>query len=168
MTSSRSTRLISCLRSHKLLCSQCPALSCLQLLSPFQLANIVVQTYPWVPDTNELLNMVARELHEPSADELFGLSGTKPSASARASPDAADRGHTVEHSSDNQAASNFLPGQVLLHHALLAGCAIFHMHIWASAMPRVNGEGQRGMLPIEHILPSTAERSAVFCKNVTG
>ena len=91
----------------------------------------MVQTYPWVPDTNELLNMVARELREPSADELFGLSGTKPSASARASPDTADRMHTVEHSSDNQAATNFLSGQVLLHGALLAGRAAVQMHMRA-------------------------------------
>ena len=107
--------------------------------------------------------MVARELHEPSADELFGLSGTKPSASARASPDAADRMHTVEHSSDNQAATNFLPGQVLLHCALLAGCAIALMHIWAFVMRRVGV-----FLPAERTLHSTAKRSAVVWKTVAG
>ena len=135
----------------ELLCSQCPHLPCLQLLSPFQLANIVVQTYPWVPDTNELLNMVARELHEPSADDLFGLSATKPSASARASPDAADRMHTVEHSSDNQAATNFLSGQVLLQSTLLAGCLLY----------TGGGFGWAG----GHILHSTAERFTVFWKS---
>lgn len=91
--------------------------------------------------------MVARELHEPSADELFGLSGTKPSASARASPVAADRMHTVEHSSDNQAASNFLPGQVLLHCASAAGCATVHIRIcnaegWVGGMGPGEGRGE--------------------------
>lgn len=91
--------------------------------------------------------MVARELHEPSADELFGLSGTKPSASARASPDAADRMHTVEHSSDNQAASNFLPGQVLLRCASAAGCATVHIRIcnaegWVGGMGPGEGSGE--------------------------
>ena len=45
----------------------------LQMMTPFQLANIVVQTFPWVPDTGALLNILAAQEDEPSAIELLGF-----------------------------------------------------------------------------------------------
>lgn len=47
--------------------------SALQMMTPFQLANIVVKTYPWVPDTGALLNILAAQEDEPSAIELLGF-----------------------------------------------------------------------------------------------
>ena len=44
-----------------------------QMMTPFQLANIVVQTYPWVPDTGALLNILAAQEGQPSAIELLGF-----------------------------------------------------------------------------------------------
>lgn len=43
------------------------------MMTPFQLANIVVQTYPWVPDTGALLNILAAQEGQPSATELLGF-----------------------------------------------------------------------------------------------
>ena len=43
------------------------------MMTPFQLANIVVQTYPWVPDTGALLNILAAQEGQPSAIELLGF-----------------------------------------------------------------------------------------------
>ena len=45
----------------------------LQLITPFQLATIAVETYPWVPDTGALLNQLAAEDGQPSAVELLGF-----------------------------------------------------------------------------------------------
>lgn len=45
----------------------------MQMMTPFQLANIVVQTYPWVPDTTVLLNVLAAQESQPSAIELLGF-----------------------------------------------------------------------------------------------
>ena len=45
----------------------------LQMMTPFQLANIVVQTYPWVPDIGALLNVLAAQEGQPPAVELLGL-----------------------------------------------------------------------------------------------
>ena len=45
----------------------------LQMMTPFQLANIVVQTYPWVPDTGALLNILAAQEGRPSAIQLLGF-----------------------------------------------------------------------------------------------
>lgn len=47
--------------------------SVLQMMTPFQLANVVVQTYPWVPDTGALLNILAAQENQPSALELLGF-----------------------------------------------------------------------------------------------
>ncbi len=54
--------------------------SVMQMMTPFQMANIVVQTYPWVPDTGALLNQLAAQEGQPSAIELlgFGDSGVPP------------------------------------------------------------------------------------------
>lgn len=46
---------------------------CLQMMTSFQLANIVVQTYPWAPDTGALLNQLAEQEGQPSAIELLGF-----------------------------------------------------------------------------------------------
>ncbi len=43
------------------------------MMTPFQLANILVQTYPWVPDTGALLNQLAEQEGQPSAIELLGF-----------------------------------------------------------------------------------------------
>ncbi len=43
------------------------------MMTPFQLANIVVQTYPWAPDTGALLNQLAEQEGQPSAIELLGF-----------------------------------------------------------------------------------------------
>lgn len=72
----------ACMRSSILMCSTCVILRqcnmqltvvCLQMMTPFQLANIVVQTYPWVPDTGALLNQLAEDEGQPSAIELLGF-----------------------------------------------------------------------------------------------
>lgn len=45
----------------------------MQMMTPFQMANIVVQTYPRVPDTGALLNQLAEQEGQPSATELLGF-----------------------------------------------------------------------------------------------
>ena len=45
-----------------------------QMMTPFQMANIIVQFYPWTPDTGELLNQLAAQRGQPHASELLGFS----------------------------------------------------------------------------------------------
>ena len=55
------------------------------MMTPFQMANIVVQTYPWVPDTGALLNVLAAQEDEPSALELLGFADVQTAADCGAS-----------------------------------------------------------------------------------
>lgn len=48
-----------------------------QMMTPFQMANIIVQFYPWTPDTGELLNQLAAQRGQPHASELLGFSDKK-------------------------------------------------------------------------------------------
>ena len=48
------------------------------MITPFQMANIIVQFYPWVPDTGEILNQLAAQQGEPHATELLGFADKKP------------------------------------------------------------------------------------------
>lgn len=69
------------------------------MMTPFQLANIVVQTYPWVPDTGALLNILAAQEGQPSALELLGFAdGSVAADSAPTDPsaqDSSDAGHEI-------------------------------------------------------------------------
>ena len=56
------------------------------MMTPFQLANIVVQTYPWVPDTGALLNILATQEGQPSAIELLGFADGSDADSAPVPP----------------------------------------------------------------------------------
>ena len=52
----------------------------LQIVRPYQLAQVVVMASPWVPDTGPLLDLVAQAEGEPSAEALTGqkrLKGTR-------------------------------------------------------------------------------------------
>ncbi|KAL0032676.1 hypothetical protein WJX79_002317 [Trebouxia sp. C0005] len=74
--------LYSNLKEDQLLMLQMSIAIWQKMMTPFQLANIVVQTYPWVPDTGALLNQLAEDEGQPSAIELLGfgegsISGTQ-------------------------------------------------------------------------------------------
>ena len=49
-----------------------------QMITPFQMANIIVQFFPWVPDTGELLNQLAAQQGGAHATELLGFADKEP------------------------------------------------------------------------------------------
>ncbi|KAL3131600.1 hypothetical protein ABBQ38_007898 [Trebouxia sp. C0009 RCD-2024] len=67
------TELYSNLKEDQVLLFQMSSAIWRKMMTPFQLANIVVQTYPWVPDTTVLLNILAAQESQPSALELLGF-----------------------------------------------------------------------------------------------
>lgn len=67
------TELYSNLKEDQLLMLQMSIAIWRKMMTPFQLANILVQTYPWVPDTGALLNQLAEQEGQPSAIELLGF-----------------------------------------------------------------------------------------------
>lgn len=71
----------------------CQASLLVQMMTPFQLANIVVQTYPWVPDTGALLNILAAQEGQPSAMELLGFADGSVADFAPVDSSAQNKGH---------------------------------------------------------------------------
>lgn len=67
------TELYSNLKEDSVLSIQMSSALWRKLITPFQLATIAVETYPWVPDTGALLNQLAAEDGQPSAVELLGF-----------------------------------------------------------------------------------------------
>lgn len=70
------TELYGNLKEDQVLMVQMSSAIWRKMMTPFQMANIVVQTYPWVPDTGALLNQLAAQEGQPSAIELLGFGDT--------------------------------------------------------------------------------------------
>lgn len=45
-------------------------------MTPFQMASIIVQFYPWAPDAGDILNQLAAQRGEPHASDLLGFADT--------------------------------------------------------------------------------------------